>query len=357
MTSPASNQDRKQTRRPHLSRQWLFRATVVVGLLAAGFYLVPKLRYAQTHESTDDAYVRGTVVPISLQLKGRIAELYVTDNQQVAAGAPLLRLDPAEYQLALQQRQQELAADQAEERRLAAALDEAKQASLEARAELRSARSTAAFAAREQQRYAALVKIQVVAKRQYEQVANQADQAQAKAAAAEAACQRAEAAISALRAEQDSWRFKIKAATRAVELAQLDLDRTLLTAPAAGRVAKKSAEVGKFVNPGQTVLTLVDDSRLWIEANYKETQIGRIRPGQPVEVRIDAYPGALFHGRVDSLQPGTGSAFALLPAENATGNFVKVVQRVPVKIVLDGSGQPADPLWPGLSVVPSVTVQ
>jgi len=358
MTTQSSPDDHRQRQsRFRIPRKWVFRAAVVVGLLAAGAYFLPKLRYAQNHETTDDAYVTGTVVPIGPQLKGRIAEVFVTDNQQVAAGAPLLRLDPAEYRLALQQRQQELAAAEAEERKLAASLDEARQAAQGAAAELRSATSTAAYASREKERYAALETKQVVARRLYEQVANQADQAEAKSAAARAARKRATAAIAALSAEQEAWRFKVTAAARAVDLAQLDLDRTLLRAPAAGRVAKKNAEVGKFVNPGQTVLTLVDDSRLWIEANYKETQIGRIHPGEAVEVRVDAYPGALFRGRVESLQPGTGSAFSLLPAENATGNFVKVVQRVPVRISLDAADQPTSPLRPGLSVVPSIAIR
>lgn len=360
MTPDASLSDsgeQQAHRRFRISRKWLFRTLVVIGLLAAVVYFVPELRYARDHETTDDAYVKGTVVPISPQLKGRIAAVFVADNQRVAAGEPLLRLDPAEYRLTLQQKQQELAAARAEERKLAASLDEARQAALETQAELRSAESTVTFAEREQQRYTALVASQVVARRQYDQVVNAADQARAKCDAAKAAKQRADAAIAALAAEQDSWRFKAAAAARAVERALLDLDRTLLTAPAAGRVAKKTAEVGKFVNPGQTVLTLVDDRQLWIEANYKETQIGRIHPGQKVEVRVDAYPGILFHGRVESLQPGTGSAFSLLPAENATGNFVKVVQRVPVRISLDAADQPTSPLRPGLSVVPSIAIR
>lgn len=360
MTRSTANNDsetRQTRRRPSIPRKWLFRSLVVIGLLVASVYFLPKLRYARDHETTDDAYVQGTVVPISPQLKGRIAQVFVTDNQQVAAGAPLLRLDPAEYRLALQQKQQELAADQAEERRLAAALDEARQAEREAAAKLQSAESAATFADREQKRYTALLATKVVAQRQYDQVANTADQARAELAAAKAARQRAQAAITALTAEQESWRFKTTAAARAVERAQLDLDRTLLTAPAAGRVAKKSAEVGKFVNPGQTVLTLVDDQQLWIEANYKETQIERIRPGQKVEIRVDAYPNLLLKGRVESLQPGTGSAFSLLPAENATGNFVKVVQRVPVRIAFNAADRAAARLRPGLSVVPSIAVR
>ena len=290
MTSQSSTDDHHQRQsRFRIPRKWVFRAAVVVGLLAAGAYFLPKLRYAQNHETTDDAYVTGTVVPISPQLKGRIAEVFVTDNQQVAAGAPLLRLDPAEYRLALQQRQQELAAAQAEERKLAASLDEARQAAQEAAAELRSATSTAAYASREKERYAALETKQVVARRLYEQVANQADQAEAKSAAARAARKRATAAIAALSAEQEAWRFKVTAAARAVDLAQLDLDRTLLRAPAAGRVAKKSAEVGKFVNPGQTVLTLVDDSAT-VDRGQLQGDPDRPHPPRPKAWRCASTP-------------------------------------------------------------------
>jgi membrane fusion protein (multidrug efflux system) len=148
--------------------------------------------------------------------------------------------------------------------------------------------------------------------------------------------------------------YKIREAEASAGLAKLDLSRTVVTAPFSGRIAKKNVDAGKYIQQGQPLMSIVDDSSLWIVANYKETQISHMKPGQAVDITIDAYPGTTFKGHVDSFQHGTGAVFSLLPPQNATGNFVKVVQRVPVKIVIDSKPDPSHPLWPGLSVYPSV---
>ena len=150
--------------------------------------------------------------------------------------------------------------------------------------------------------------------------------------------------------------FKIKEAQATKNLAERDLARTVVIAPISGRIAMKNVDPGKYVMAGQTLLAIVKED-IWVIANFKETQITKMTVGQPVEIKIDAYPSITFSGHVDSLQPGTGSVFSLLPPENATGNFVKVVQRVPVKIVIDSKFDPRHPLWPGLSVVPTVDVK
>jgi membrane fusion protein (multidrug efflux system) len=141
-----------------------------------------------------------------------------------------------------------------------------------------------------------------------------------------------------------------------VRQAELDLSYTKLYAPAAGRITRKSVEPGNYVQVGQTLFSIVPQP-VWVVANFKETQLTHIRPGQPVDIRVDAYPDTAFRGRVDSIQAGSGAAFSLLPPENATGNYVKVVQRVPVKILLDGPPDPAHVLGPGMSVVPTVQVK
>jgi membrane fusion protein (multidrug efflux system) len=130
----------------------------------------------------------------------------------------------------------------------------------------------------------------------------------------------------------------------------------VVVAPITGRVAKKNVDPGKYVQIGQPLLTIVDEENIWVSANFKETQIKDMRVGQPVEIDVDSYPGITFKGRVDSFQPGTGSVFSLLPPQNATGTFVKVVQRIPVKIVLDSPPDSSHPLWPGLSVIPYVDI-
>jgi membrane fusion protein (multidrug efflux system) len=178
---------------------------------------------------------------------------------------------------------------------------------------------------------------------------------------AEAEARRAEAmaarmAIRTLRAKLDEQKRAIEEARSLLELARIDLARTVIYAPASGNVTRKNVYPGNYVQPGQPLLAIVDPSEVWIVANFKETQVEKMRVGQPVDIRVDAYPGKVFKGRVDSFQHGTGSVFSLLPPNNATGSFVKVVQRVPVKIVLDGPADPRCPLWPGLSVVPHVDV-
>jgi membrane fusion protein (multidrug efflux system) len=173
--------------------------------------------------------------------------------------------------------------------------------------------------------------------------------------AAAAAVDEAEAGLKALKAKSTTQSFRIKEAQSAKNLAERDLSRTMVTAPISGRIAMKNVNPGKYVMPGQSLLAIVKDD-IWIIANFKETQITKMTVGQPVEIKVDAYPSVKFSGHIDSLQPGTGSVFSLLPPENATGNFVKVVQRVPVKIIIDSKFDPQHPLWPGLSVVPIVDV-
>ena len=149
--------------------------------------------------------------------------------------------------------------------------------------------------------------------------------------------------------------FRIKEAAIAQKRAQLDLSKTIVKAPITGIIAMKNIDVGKYVQPGQTLLSIVKENT-WVVANFKETQIKKMAVGQPVEIKVDAYPSKVFKGHIESLQPGTGSVFSLLPPENATGNFIKVVQRIPVKIVIDSLFDPNHPLWPGMSVVPDVDV-
>ncbi|MGA3086944.1 MAG: HlyD family secretion protein, partial [Thermodesulfobacteriota bacterium] len=158
-----------------------------------------------------------------------------------------------------------------------------------------------------------------------------------------------------LEARFNTQNYRVKEAELARDRAHLDLSRTVVSAPIAGIIAMKNIDVGKYVQPGQTLFSIVKEDS-WIVANFKETQIKKMTVGQPVVIKVDAYPGKVFKGHIDSLQPGTGAVFSLLPPENATGNFVKVVQRIPVKIVIDSPFDPDHPLWPGMSVVPDVNV-
>ncbi|MDA8163497.1 MAG: HlyD family secretion protein [Desulfobacteraceae bacterium] len=347
---------RRQRDRNNDGRRWLVRGLIASCLLAAGLAFAPKIFYLLAHESTDDAYFRGTIVPVSAEVAGKVVKVYVRDNQLVLAGAPLLEIDQKDYRLALDLKQEAWAVARAEKGKMAAAVVEAQKSLAEARAGLADAEAQEKFAAREKERYSGLVKSGAVARRAFEQVKTAWQTAQAKRQAAASMVARAGASIETLRAGLVAQASKIKEAGEAIKVAELALARTTVKAPFAGRITQKNVDPGKYIQAGQPLLALVDQQDIWLAANFKETQIGRIKAGQPVDISIDAYPGLTLRGHVDSVQSGTGAVFSLLPPENATGNFVKVVQRLPVKIVIDSPPDPAHPLWPGLSAVPSVRV-
>ncbi|MGW8323172.1 MAG: HlyD family secretion protein [Thermodesulfobacteriota bacterium] len=334
-------------------RKWAFRTAVLLALVAAGIVLTPALVQYLTHESTDDAYVAGTVVPISAEVKGAVEKVLVTDNQPVTAGDLLLEINRDDYAAYLEEAEKVFLGFSAEENQIRASIREGEEALVEAGANLASAEAQEAFARKEMDRNTQLVEKDAVARLRYDQVVSQWQIAKARADAARAAVSKAEAAIQSLEARLKTQGFRTAKAKAALELAGINLARTQVRAPITGRVAKKNVDPGKYVQPGQPLLALVE-SEVWVVANYKETQIEDLQVGQPVEIEVDAYPGVTFEGHVDSFQPGTGAVFSLLPPQNATGNFVKIVQRVPVKIVLDEEPDPAHPLWPGMSVVPHV---
>jgi membrane fusion protein (multidrug efflux system) len=336
-------------------KKWTVRGiaavAVVGGLIYGAFYFVHSL----SHESTDDAYVTGVVVPVAAEIKGRVVNVYVRDNQYVPAGGPLLDIFPQDYADALRERSQAVSTLTAEKRELEASLTQRQKALAQTRANLAAASAEESLAEKELKRYDRLVREDAASRSQYDHVESGSKVARARTEAAAAAVAEAEGAIEAARARLSTQDFRIKEAEAAHRLAELNFRRTTLVAPIPGRIAKKSVDPGKYVQPGQALLAIVQQD-IWIVANFKETQVGKMAVGQPVEVQVDAYPGILFRGHVDSLQPGTGAVFSLLPPENSTGNFVKVVQRIPVKIVMDSPFDPAHPLWPGLSVTPTVNV-
>jgi membrane fusion protein (multidrug efflux system) len=324
---------------------------VLVGALYAGFLLVNSFYY----ESTDNAYVSGVIVPISAEVRGRVVSVSVNDNQFVKEGTPLLEIFRDDYVNGLTERKESISRLIAEKLELRAAMEEKNKALLQVRANLNAAVSEEDLAGKELKRYERLVRSEVISQSQYDRIESLWKVAHAKKDSALASVAEVEAALKSVGAKVATQEIKIKEADISKNQAQLDLARTVIKAPLSGRIAMENVDPGKYVQPGQTLLSIVQDDT-WVVANFKETQIKKMTVGQPVEVKVDAYPGIIFKGHVDSLQPGTGSVFSLLPPENATGNFVKVVQRVPVKIILDSKFDPAHPLWPGLSVIPSVDV-
>jgi membrane fusion protein (multidrug efflux system) len=299
--------------------------------------------------------VTGVIVPVSPEVRGRVVKVHVSDNQYVEAGTRLVEIFPVDYADEVKHRVQTVATLMAEEAELQASLAQRKKALGQAEANLNAVSAEENLSEKEMKRYARLSKEDAVSRSQYDYVESRWKVAQARREAAQSAIAEARGAIEAAQARLNTQGIKIKQAETGQRLAQLNLQRTVIVAPISGRIAKKNVDPGKYVQAGQPLLSIVEQ-HVWIVANFKETQIGKMAAGQPVEVRVDAYPGKVFKGHVDSVQPGTGGVFSLLPAENATGNFVKVVQRVPVKIAMDSHFDPEHPLWPGLSVVPTVHV-
>lgn len=338
------------------AKKWGIRGVVVFALAAAAVYGTHRISYALYHESTDDAFVEGTVVPISAEVKGKITQVFISDNQYVKQGEKLLEISPEDFSEFVRGKEDALARLRAEKQELFATIRAKTAALARVRAELDAAATDLALAEKDHRRSEELLKKGVVSQSQYDAAEARWKALTSRTEAARSAVAENEAAIEAMNAQITTQNFKIKEAEAGLNLAKLDLQRTVITAPISGRIAKKSVDEGKYVQAGQPLLAIVDDGSLWVVANFKETQIASMRPGQPVDITVDAYPGLTFKGHVDSFQPGTGAVFSLLPPQNATGNFVKVVQRVPVKILIDSKPDPLHPLWPGLSVYPSVAV-
>jgi membrane fusion protein (multidrug efflux system) len=324
---------------------------VLGGALFAGFLLINSF-YS---ESTDDAYVSGVIVPVSAEVRGRVTSVSITDNQFVKEGTPLLEIFRDDYVNGFAERKESISGLMAGKLELLATLEEKNKALLHVRANLNATVSEEDLADKELKRYEKLIRKGAISQDQYDRIASIWKVAHSKKDSALASVAEVEADLKAVRAKIVAQEIKIKEADISKKQAQLDLARTIVKAPLSGRIAMKNVDPGKYVQPGQALLSIVQDDT-WVVANFKETQIKKMTVGQPVKVKVDAYPGIIFKGHVDSLQPGTGAVFSLLPPENATGNFVKVVQRVPVKIVMDSKFDPTYPLWPGLSVIPSVDI-
>ena len=301
-------------------------------------------------ESTDDAYLQADSVTIAPKVSGYVAEVYVTDNQAVSAGEPLVRLDSRQYQAILEQAKATIAVRRADIERGAAELLQQQANIAQARAQLQGARSSEAHALEEVKRYEPLVATGAETNEKLADLRNSLSQAQSIVAADAAALQSAERQPATTQAQIDQARAQLDAAEANTREAQLDEQDTLVRSTLAGRVGDRTVRVGQYAQPGTRLMTIVPVQDIYLVANFKETQIGLMRAGQPATIRVDALSGTDLHGTVVSFSPGTGSQFALLPPQNATGNFTKIVQRIPVRIRLDTGDQTRAVLVPGLSV-------
>jgi membrane fusion protein (multidrug efflux system) len=334
----------------------------IVGLLAlaAAGYGGRYFLYARAHESTDNAQVDGHIVPVHAKVGGYVSAVRAAEHQPVAGGAVLVQLDDAEYRVRLAQAEADLAAAEAtagggeEVGQAEAQVQTASGQTAAGRAQVVAARATLERAEADFRRYEQLAAQQIVSQQSLDAARAAVAVARAQLVATERQAAATGAGVGNARAGVRLALARLAAARAARDNAALQLSYTRIAAPAGGSVARKSVEVGQLVQPGQTLMSVVADTGVWITANYKETQLHDVRVGQPVEIDVDAYGGAKVRGVVEGISSATGARFALLPPDNATGNFTKVVQRVPVRVrVTRGLG--ADrPLRPGMSVVAHV---
>lgn len=415
-------------------RRRIALALLIVAVVVAGAYGVRAWRYWDRHVTTDDAFVEAHVSPVSARVRGTVVQVLVRDNEEVSAGAPLVRLDPRDLDVKVQQARAALASaesrrqmadagvpmtDEATGSQIAIAEAAAARAALgiesamrgldERRSRLRARRAAvqgaqADIVAREAdherarldlRRMRTLLEGTLIAQQEFDHAdaalksataaldaARQrldfarAEVAQAEAelatqqvALAQAGRQReeADAAVRHARSRRGEMPIRraqaagagadVAEARAALREAELNLEYATITAPVAGRVTRRTVEVGQLVQPGQPLLAVVDVGNIWVIANYKETQLAGVRRGQRAWITVDTHPGLTLRARVDSIQSGTGSRFSLLPPENASGNFVKVVQRIPVKLVLEPGQNGHGLLVPGMSVVPLIQLR
>jgi membrane fusion protein (multidrug efflux system) len=404
-TKPLPATERDFRTRPSRTASPGFRIAVVIAiivLLVVGLFIY---RYVTSYESTDDAQVDGHVNSISTRISGHVVKLNVQDNQFVPAGTVLVEIDPADYQVALERAKadfedaralaiaagvdvpiasvsttSQLSSTQAEADSARAGIHAARQQSEAAKAQLQQAEANNVKAQNDLGRYRQLVEKQEISQQQYDQAVaaaragdaaveaaranadaavQQVSQAQSKLAQAEANWRSANTApkqMTGMRARAASAEAEVQRKKADLDQAQLNLQYTKILAPVAGVVSDRTVEIGQNVVPGQELMKVIPLDDIWITANLKETQLRNIKVGQPVTVEVDA-TGRKYKGKVDSIAGASGARFSLLPPENATGNYVKVVQRIPVKIVLEPGENKDHELRPGMSVVPKVWIR
>jgi membrane fusion protein, multidrug efflux system len=343
---------------PPRRKRWLRRRNVLIGLAALVVLTAVILYYllfVAPYESTDDAFVDGYTTLVSSRVPGQVLRLLVRDNQKVHEGEVLVQLDPRDYEASLAQARAELASARSQEAQARAQLEVSEARVAEASATETASEADAQRAGNDLKRYQSVEK-PAVSKTALDQITTQARASAAQLRAARSQLTAARAGVTLSQAAIQTAAEAVRVDEARARQAELNLSYTTIIAPVDARVTARTVGPGNYVQPGQGLLALVPQN-VWVTANFKETQLTHMRPGQPAEVHLDAYPDYTLKGHVDSLQAGTGARFSLLPPENAVGNYVKVVQRVPVKIVFDGPLPKGLDIAPGMSVVPRVKVR
>lgn len=350
---PPLTQARNLLRQPEVRKKlprYAAIGTAVVLLVAGGFWLADKARF----QSTDNAYVKADTVVISPLIEGTVTRVLVEDNQAVQPGQVLVEIDPAEVKARVAQAEANLQALRAGARVANAQAAASQSLVAERQASIASAEAGARIAQSELTRYSRLAEGGWVATQRLQTLRAQADQANASVRQARAAGVSQQRSAAAMGAEGAQAAAAVKQAEAALAQARIDLDRTVIRAPAAGVVGARGVRAGQYVRSGANLMSIVPLGETYVVANFKETQVAKMRIGQAVEIRADAFGSKTVRGHIESFSPATGSEFALIPVENATGNFTKIVQRVPVKIVIDRDEALGAALRPGLSIAVKV---
>ncbi len=343
------------------ARKPIVRAAAILGLALVlgggtyyGHYWWTAGRYLV---GTDDAYVGAKSATLSPKVSGYIADVVVADNARVAAGEVIARIDDGDYRLAAQTARDQIAVQNAAIDRLGQQVIAQEAAVDQARAQVLSAKAGATRADLELKRQQDLASRQVSSQQLLEQAQASYDQANASVAAADAALESASANVGVLKAQQEEARRTLKQLETALAKAERDLSFTVIRAPFDGVIGNRAMQVGDYVQPTQRLASLVPLDAIYVDANFKETQLSRLQPGQPVKISVDAFPEHDIEGKVASVAPASGSVFSLLPPDNATGNFTKIVQRLPVRILVPVAIAEQSLLRPGMSVVVSVNTK
>lgn len=322
----------------------------LVVLIGSAIWYVQYKAHGQYMQETNDAQVRADMVTVAPRVAGYVAEVFVADNQDVRAGQPLVRIDPRNSRAQAAQAEAQIAVADAQADSARAQVREQYAAIDQARAQLASAREKAAHDAAEVARYRPLAASGAETRQQLAQLQLAARQSAQAVRAQDAAVAMQQRRVATFETHVKQGLAQAQAARAQQSAADVDLNATLIRAAINGRVGDRTVEVGQYAGTGTRLMSLVPLDKLYITANFKETQLALMRPGQPVEIKVDALDGIALKGRVASFSPGTGAQFSLLPPQNATGNFTKITQRVPVRIALEATPQTRRLLVPGLSV-------
>ena len=342
----------KKKRPEYKKKRVVVPVITAIILILTGIFLAIHSTFFQ---STDDAFVEGRLVSIAPRVQGPVIKLLVDDNDEVKAGQLLVEIDPADYEVKLHQAEAKLAEARAQLNVTEKQIEEGGSNVQQSYEDVNSTKSKLDFAAKDHKRYTDMYKEGIVSKQDYDNSSTHYTVAQANHKAANERSKAMQSALESHKAKAEAVQAEIQRLEAEVEQAKLNLSYTKIYAPQSGMVSARSVEMGNYVQVGQPLMEIVPE-KVWVVANFKEIQLTHMKKGQPVSIKVDTYPGKRFKGHVDSIQRSTGAKSSLFPPENAVGSYVKIVQRVPVKILFDEDIKDYN-IVPGMSVVPKVKIR